>query len=356
MTGIKARAGLRSCMLAAVVAAAGVVPQPALADQGGVSYWIPGLFGSLAAVPGQPGFNFATVYYHTSVGASGAVAAEKQIQIGRLNPRNVNLNLDLNVDLNARANVVFLVPGYIFETPILGGQLGVSMAVIPGQQNATLDGALTASLGPLSVTRQGQISDSVSGFADLFPQATLKWNQGVHNWMVYGMTNIQVGSYDRTRLANLGLGHSAIDGGLGYTYFDPTKGHEFSVVAGTTYNFTNKHTDYRNGQDYHIDAAAAQFLSKTFFVGAVGYYYDQFTADSGSLPVFGPVKSRVLGIGPQMGFILPMGEMQGYLNFKAYFESNADNRPEGWNAWVTFALSPAAKPAMASNPARMSLK
>lgn len=342
--------------MAAVVAAAGVVPQPALADQGGVSFWIPGLFGSLAAVPGQPGFNFATVYYHTSVGASGAVAAEKQIQIGRLNPRNVNLNLDLNVDLNARANVVFLVPGYIFETPILGGQLGVSMAVIPGQQSATLDGALTASLGPLSVTRQGQISDSVSGFADLFPQATLKWNQGVHNWMVYGMTNIQVGSYDRTRLANLGLGHSAIDGGLGYTYFDPTKGHEFSVVAGTTYNFTNKHTDYRNGQDYHIDAAAAQFLSKTFFVGAVGYYYDQFTADSGSLPVFGPVKSRVLGIGPQMGFILPMGEMQGYLNFKAYFESNADNRPEGWNAWVTFALSPAAKPAMASNPARMSLK
>ncbi len=356
MTRVSARAGLRGGMLAAVVAAAGMVPQPALADQGGISFWVPGQFGSLAAVPGQPGFNFATVYYHTSVGASGAVAAQRQIEIGRLNPRNVNLNLDLNVDLNARANLVFLVPGYIFETPIFGGQLGVSMAAITGRNTATLDGALTASLGPLSVTRQGQISDTATGFADLFPQATLKWNQGVHNWMVYGMTNIQVGSYDRTRLANLGYGHTAIDGGLGYTYFDPAKGHEFSVVAGTTYNFTNKHTDYRNGQDYHIDAAAAQFLSKTFFVGAVGYYYDQFTADSGSPPIFGPVKSRVLGIGPQMGFILPMGEMQGYLNFKAYFESNANNRPDGWNAWVTFALSPAAKPAMASNPARMALK
>ncbi len=50
---------------------------PAAADQGGVSFWTPGLFGSLAAVPVQPGFNFASVYYHTSVEASGALAAAK---------------------------------------------------------------------------------------------------------------------------------------------------------------------------------------------------------------------------------------------------------------------------------------
>lgn len=356
MTKVAGSVGIYRWILAAVIVGiAGGAPQQASADQGGVSFWIPGLFGSLAAVPGQPGFNFASVYYHTSVSASGAVAAQKQIEIGRL-PRTANLNADLNAELNARANVVFLVPGYIFETPIFGGQLGVSMAVIPGQQSATLDGALTASLGPLSVTRQGQISDSVSGFADLFPQATLKWNQGVHNWMLYGMTNIPVGTYDSKRLANLGLGHNAVDGGVGYTYFDPAKGHELSVVAGTTYNFTNNETDYRNGQDFHVDMAAAQFLSKTFFVGAVGYYYNQFTADSGSAPFLGEVKSRVIGIGPQMGFIIPMGEVQGYLNFKAYFESNARDRPDGWNSWVTFSISPAAKPAMASNPARMSLK
>jgi hypothetical protein len=34
--------------------------------------------------------------------------------------------------------------------------------------------------------------------------------------------------------------------------------------------------------------------------------------------------------------------MQGYLNFKAYKEFAAENRPEGWNAWVTFVISPAA--------------
>jgi len=36
--------------------------------------------------------------------------------------------------------------------------------------------------------------------------------------------------------------------------------------------------------------------------------------------------------------------MHGYLNFKGYKEFDAENRPEGWNAWVTFAISPVAAP------------
>jgi hypothetical protein len=37
-------------------------------------------------------------------------------------------------------------------------------------------------------------------------------------------------------LANIGLGHGAVDGGGGYTYFALTLGHEFSAVTGITYN------------------------------------------------------------------------------------------------------------------------
>jgi hypothetical protein len=33
-----------------------------------------------------------------------------------------------------------------------------------------------------------------------------------------------------------------------------------------------------------------------------------------------------------------------YLNLKGYKEFEAENRPEGWNVWLTFALSPAAAP------------
>jgi hypothetical protein len=65
----------------------------AYADESGVSYRLPGRFSSLAATPQLPGWSWAEVYYHTSFGASGGVAAAKQIQIGRT-PANVNVSLN----------------------------------------------------------------------------------------------------------------------------------------------------------------------------------------------------------------------------------------------------------------------
>jgi hypothetical protein len=47
-------------------------------------------------------------------------------------------------------------------------------------------------------------------------------------------------------------------------------------------------------------------------------------------------------VGPQIGYIFPVGNMQGYLNLKAYGEFAAENRPAGWNAWLTFSVSQAA--------------
>src|SRR6185503_6767691 len=79
-------------------------------------------------------------------------------------------------------------------------------------------------------------------------------------------------------------------------------------------------------------------------VGLVGYIYDQLSCDSGSGDRVGCFESRVVGIGPQIGYIIPIDkEWQGYLNVKAYKEFAAAHRPDGWNAWVTVAISPAAK-------------
>ena len=159
--------------------------------------------------------------------------------------------------------------------------------------------------------------------------------------MTYVTGDIPVGAYDPNRLANLGIGHGAIDGGAGYTYFNPHTGHEFSAVGGFTYNFKNTDTDYKNGIDFHLDMGASQFLSKQLMVGLVGYVYQQVTGDSGSGDRLGPFKSRVFGVGPQIGYLFPIGDHQGYLNLKGYKEFGAEHRPEGWNVWLTFAISPA---------------
>ena len=57
--------------LAAVAAATLSCPATLRADEGGVSFWLPGMFGSLAASPLTPGWTFTALYYHTSVEASG---------------------------------------------------------------------------------------------------------------------------------------------------------------------------------------------------------------------------------------------------------------------------------------------
>jgi hypothetical protein len=312
----------------------------AWADEGGVSFWLPGQFGSLAAAPAQPGWSAAAIYYHTKVNANGDVAASREFTVGRFSR---TLNVNLNADLHAAADLALLNGTYVFATPVFGAQLALGMTSIFGRSQASVDGTLTAAVGNLAVTRSGSISNAVEGVGDLYPMATLKWNRGVHNFMTYVTGDIPVGKYDPSSLANLGIGHGAVDGGVGYTYFNPQTGHELSAVTGLTYNLKNTDTDYRNGIDWHLDWGASQWLSKQFFFGLTGYFYDQLTADSGSLAILGPVKSRVIGAGPQIGYLLPVGDMQGFLGLKSYFEFDAHDRPHGVNTWLTFSISPAAQ-------------
>ena len=285
------------------------------------------------------------VYYHTTVQASGSAAAAREIQIGRL---PVNLNVNLNLNLNAQGDLLLLNPTYTFATPVLGGQLAVGVTGIVGRSAASIDGTLTTAAGPFVTTRMGSIGDSLTSVGDLYPQATLKWNAGVHNFMTYITGDIPVGAYDPTRLANIGIGHGAVDSGGGYTYFNPVTGHEFSAVAGFTYNLKNQDTQYQNGIDFHIDWGASKFLSKQVFVGLVGYYYQQITDDFGQNPALGGFRSRVVGVGPQIGYLFPVGNLQGYVNLKGYGEFDATNRPSGWNTWLTFSISPMAPPAAAA--------
>lgn len=316
-----------------------LAPQASHADESGISFWLPGQVNSLPAAPAAPGWSLGTVYYHTSVAASGAVAAAREIQIGRFAP---NVNVSFNASLNAQADLLFLNPTYAFGTPVLGGQLAIGVSGIFGRSAATIDGTLTANIGGFAATRMGSIGDSITSVGDLYPMITMKWNSGVNNYMTYLTGDIPVGAYDPSSIANIGIGHGAIDTGGGYTYLNPASGQTVSGVAGFTYNFKNPDTQVQSGVDFHFDWSVAQFLSKQVFVGFVGYAYQQVSDDTGGSPLLGGFRSRVIGVGPQLGYLFPVGDMQGYLNLKAYGEFDNANRPSGWNTWVTFAISPAA--------------
>jgi hypothetical protein len=349
--------GLACGMLA--LGAVASMPRIAVADEGGVSFWVPGFFGSLAAAPQQPGWSLASIYYHTTVSAGSDVALAREFQIGRV---PANLSANLNASLNATGDLGFVIPTYVFATPVLGGQASASLLGAYGTTSATLAGTLTGSLtGPGGTVipfgpRFDSISNTAWGFADVIPQFALRWNAGVNNYMTYLTGDIPVGVYNSSSLANMGIGHGAIDAGGGYTYFNPQTGHEFSAVLGFTYNFVNQSTQYQNGVDLHLDWGASQFLSKQVQVGLVGYVYRELGCDSGSGDRVGCFQSQVLGIGPQIGYIFPVAGMQGYLNFKGYEEFDSADRPKGWNVWVTFVLSPAAAPPPTTPTKRMIVK
>jgi hypothetical protein len=336
--------------LASSLIGAGI--NPVLADQGGIGYWLPGSFGSLAATPQGPGWSLGAIYLHSFVSAGGNVAASRAIAFPN---RTVNLTVNLDAQIKARADLGILAPSYVFSTPVLGGQFAINVLAIYGRQQANIDATVAGALGPIGFGTERSISRSIDAWGDVFVQPTLRWNQGVHNYMVYAMTSLPVGAYDSSRLVNMGLGHTAIDVGGGYTYFNPQTGNEFSAVTGVTYNFKNPSIQYQNGVDWHLDVGTSHFISKQVHVGLVGYAYQQITGDSGSGATLGDFKSRVFGVGPQIGFLFPVGDMQGYLNLKGYGEFGAQNRPEGWNLWLTFAISPAA-PTPSLSSKRISLK
>src|SRR3974377_2573320 len=59
-------------------------PSVAAADEGGVSFWIPGFFVSLAVAPQQPGWSLTDIGYQTSVSADAGVAIARERELGHL--------------------------------------------------------------------------------------------------------------------------------------------------------------------------------------------------------------------------------------------------------------------------------
>ncbi|MCP3397384.1 transporter [Bradyrhizobium sp. CCGB20] len=332
------RGHLGKAGFAATLALTSFSAQPALADSGGVGFWLPGIFGSLAAVPVTPGWAYSTIYIHLNEKGGGG---QNFVTSGGV-PGSVTAGL------NAHADVLVQGITYTSAMPVLGGQAAVTLITAPGNIGVGVDATLT---GPRGNTISGSATDNRTTLTDVFYQGTLKWNQGVHNEMVYITGNIPSGTYDSSRLANLSFGFPAIDAGAGYTYLDLKTGHEFSIVGGLTYNFTNPFLQYQNGIDFHVDWAASQFVSKTVHVGVAGYFFQQITDDRGPGAKLGGFRGQAVGIGPQIGFMIPMSDgYQGYLNVRGYKDLEVENRPNSWSTWVTFSVSQAAPATAPSKP------
>lgn len=112
-----------------LLAASLLVAQSAAADEGGVSFWLPGQFGSFAAVAGEPGWTLPIVYYHAAADAGAARA----FRIGG----RVTAGLDVDADL------MFIAPTYVFSTPVWGAQASLGVTAAAGRVEVGVDATLT---------------------------------------------------------------------------------------------------------------------------------------------------------------------------------------------------------------------
>lgn len=303
----------RARFTGALALAAAMLPvSAAMADQGGASFWLPGQFASFAAVAPDPGWSLPVTFY--TYGGSAAVSL----------PRG---NL-LAAGLKSSLQELFLQPTYTLDTTILGARPSFSVAIVPGYASTSAN----VRLGPLSESR----SDSVFSIGNLSPTANLFWSADSHNFMVYLTGAAWTGNYNPSRLSNLGLGHAAIDGGGAYTYYNTKSGTELSATLGFTKNFKSTSSNYTSGVDSHLDLGASQFITEKFFVGAVGYYYQQLTADQGQPAILGAFESRVRGAGPQIGYNFDLGNgVTLSTNLRGYSEFGAHDRTRGHAIFAT---------------------
>ena len=143
-------------------AAIALVPVAAKADNGGIGFWLPGTMGSLSAVPGQPGMSYTFQYIHLDATAGGGTALQN--------------NASVVAGLRAKADVGVFLPTYTFATPVLGGQLTIGAATVPGNIGVDINATLT---GPRGNAISGSAFDNRVTWGDVYYIGTLKWNAGV---------------------------------------------------------------------------------------------------------------------------------------------------------------------------------
>lgn len=292
-----------------------ILGRPASADEGGASFWLPGQYGSFAALPPDPGFSMPLVSYFYSAQAGGEVLTSgAQVRLG--------------VDTEYFAQ--FFVPTYAFDSKLWGGQPVISLALIPAYNSVSAN--VTDGITTLAA------SDSVTGLSDLYPTFQVFWPGAQHNYMAYVTGSIPVGSYNSSRLSNLGLGHAAIDFGGAYTYLNQATGWEFSATGGVTFNARNDDTGYKNGTSLHVDLATSRFVSEKVHIGLAGFAYVQVRDDDGQPAIVGDGRSRTFGIGPQIGWFFGDPDRPSYANIRAYWEFETRNRVEGQGVFFTLSF------------------
>lgn len=246
------------------------------------------------------------------------------------------------IQVNLRGRLIADLVSAIYVTPlkIFGAHYGVGVIWSAVANNFLKGGLEVNTRFPrlnqlLSRSREGDYT-GVGGL--VVTPINLGWHLGQFNIMAYGNFYAPVGSYNPNRRLNTGLNRWALEPNLAVTWLQPQYGQEISLSLGYTVNFENPATQYRTGNEFHLEYFLGQHLPKGFALGLAGYIYEQVTADTGAGASLGAFHGETIALGPCLTF---SGQIAGHaigLNARYYNEVKVENRLDGQSFFLTLSL------------------
>ncbi|VVO94187.1 transporter [Pseudomonas silesiensis] len=214
------------------------------------------------------------------------------------------------VDFRVRADSIAPRLIWVTEQQVFGASLAFH-ALVP--------------LVDLKVEVNGQ-SQSKQGLGDIIfgPALGFHHSEKLHSILALDFI-APSGEYDRGDLANIGRNYWVIEPVLAVSYIDPNG---LNIDAKTMYDFNlrNKATDYRSGQELHIDYAVGWGLGNGWVLGVGGYVLQQTTDDRQDGDRIKDNKGRALAFGPSVKYTSDKG---WFLTAKWEQESEVRNRAQG---------------------------
>ncbi|NUU44511.1 SphA family protein [Tardiphaga robiniae] len=294
---------------------------PVMAAEGGVGVFLLGSHATGAGITPPPGVFFQNDFYYYD----GKLGGGRTLPTGGLLVANVS------------AQSWIELPTTLWVTPakILGGDLAFSLTVPVGEPRVNASLLVNSPrFGPIGLN----VTDSQANLSDFFLQSFVGWHAGNFHWQLGVGGVIPSGTYVAGQLSNASLNRPALDVFGTFTWLDPAIGWDLSAAMGVTFNQTNTATDYKSGDEFHLEWAATKYITKEFTLGLVGYYYQQLTADSGTGARLGGYEGRVVALGGSIGYTFEIGKLPVSTRLKVYREFDAVNRMEGTAGYFTVSV------------------
>jgi hypothetical protein len=297
-----------ACTIATVAA-----PSATHAEEGGSGHYLPGSFASFMDGVSPTEALIARLNVLTY---EGSFSNGQPLPIAGLTAVNVE------ADSTAVGLTIFWRPSW----GSIGERWSYAMSATIPFVDITVEADVSTILG--NVRR----SDSDVGLGDILLQP-VKLNYAANpdlNFNFHLTFYAPTGGYEVGQLANTGKNFWTIEPTVSVMYFGQQNGIEGSLFAGLDVNRENPDTNYRSGNQFHLDGTLAQHLPLAgglAGIGASGFYYKQVTGDSGAGATFGDFKAKTVGIGPVVSYI--SNDKRVLTELKWLHETETEKRLEG---------------------------